>query len=209
MGKLSDVIARNIAALRIEKKYTQKELAEKIGLVKSSITNYETGTRTPSFEILQDIANALDVDIKTFFEKNIDSSLLVNKTEVSRKIPIISHASAGKGIFGIEEILDYIELPEKISAKCDFATYVSGNSMEPKIFHGDIICIKKDVILENGDIGLFFLNDNIFVKKFSFNPFNSELSLISLNKNYDPIIVTINDEFHELGKVICKFDYNF
>lgn len=209
MKNISSLVAKNIATLRVEKKYTQKELAEKIGLAKTSITNYETGTREPSFEILQNIANALEVDIQTFFKEKVDASDFLIPFPISNKIPIISHASAGKGIFGIEEILDYIELPQKLSTKCDFATYVNGNSMEPKIFHGDIICIKRDVILENGDIGLFFLNDNIYVKKFNFNPFTNEFSLISLNKNYDPIIITMNDEFHELGKVICKFDYNF
>lgn len=209
MKNISSLVAKNIAALRVGKKYTQKELAEKIGLAKTSITNYETGTREPSFEILQNIANALEVDIQTFFKEKVDASDFLTSFPISNKIPIISHASAGKGIFGIEEILDYIELPQKLSTKCDFATYVTGNSMEPKIFHGDIICIKRDIILENGDIGLFFLNDNIYVKKFNFNPFTNEFSLISLNKNYDPIIITMNDEFHELGKVICKFDYNF
>ncbi|MDH6457601.1 repressor LexA [Fusobacterium sp. PH5-7] len=209
MSNITELIAKNITKLRTEKKFTQKKLAEKIGLSKGAITNYEVGTRSPSFETLQEIADALEVDIQSFFKENIEVSDFFNKSSVNKKIPIISHASAGRGIFGIEEILDYIELPEKITTKCDFATYVKGNSMEPKIFHGDIICIKRDVILENGDIGLFFLNDNIYVKKFNFNPFTNEFSLISLNKNYDPIIITMNDEFHELGKVICKFDYNF
>lgn len=209
MCNITELIAKNITKLRIEKKYTQKKLAEKIGLTKGAITNYEIGTRSPSFEILQEIADALEVDIQAFFKENIEISDLLDKPSSNEKIPIISHASAGRGIFGVEEILDYIELPEKLTTKCDFATYVKGNSMEPKIFHGDIICIKRGIILENGDIGLFFLNDNIYVKKFNSNPFTNELFLVSLNENYDPIPVTINDEFHELGKVICKFDYNF
>ena len=125
------------------------------------------------------------------------------------RIPIISHASAGKGIFGEDEILDFIELPSKISLRCDFATYVIGNSMEPKIFDGDIVCIKKGLILENGDIGLFFFNENIYVKKFKLNPFTNQVSLVPLNKNYDSILVNDNDDFHEIGKVICKLDYNF
>lgn len=209
MYNIAELVAKNLTKLRTEKKYTQKKLAEKIGMTKGAITNYESGTRSPSFEILQEIANILEVNIQAFFEENLDTSAFFTKPSTNKKIPIISHASAGRGVFGIEDILDYIELPEKITTKCDFATYVKGNSMEPKILHGDIICIKRGIILENGDIGLFYLNENIYVKKFNFNPFTNELFLVSLNKNYDPIIVTMNDEFHELGKVICKFDYNF
>lgn len=202
-------LAENIANLRIKKRYTQKELADKLGVSKGTITSYESGVRTPPIEKLEEMAQEFGIDISLFFKPNITDLNVSIPSDTYSRIPVISHASAGRGIFGEDEILDFIELPSKISTKCDFATYVIGNSMEPKISDGDIICIKRDIILENGDIGLFFWNDNIYVKKFKINPFTDQISLESLNKNYDPITITANDEFHELGKVVCKFDYNF
>lgn len=202
-------LAENIAALRIKKKYTQKELADKLGVSKGTITSYESGVRTPPIEKLEEMAREFGVDISLFFKPNITDLNIVPSNNTYSRIPIISHASAGKGIFGEDEILDFIELPSKISLRCDFATYVIGNSMEPKIFDGDIVCIKKGLILENGDIGLFFFNENIYVKKFKLNPFTNQVSLVPLNKNYDSILVNDNDDFHEIGKVICKLDYNF
>lgn len=202
-------LAENIANLRIKKKYTQKELADRLGVSKGTITSYESGVRTPPIEKLEEMAQEFGVDISLFFKPNVIDLDITSSSNTYSRIPIISHASAGKGIFGEEEILDFLELPSKISTKCDFATYVVGNSMEPKISDGDIICIKRGLILENGDIGLFFLNDNIYVKKFKINPFTKQISLESLNKNYASLMVTIEDEFHELGKVVSKFDYNF
>lgn len=202
-------LAENIANLRIKKRYTQKELADRLGVSKGTITSYESGIRTPPIEKLEEMAQEFGVDISLFFKPNITDLNVTLSSDTISRIPVISHASARRGIFGEEEILDFIELPSKISTKCDFATYVVGNSMEPKISDGDIICIKRGLILENGDIGLFFLNDNIYVKKFKINPFTNQISLESLNKNYDSVMVTIEDEFHELGKVVCKFDYNF
>lgn len=202
-------LAENIANLRIKKRYTQKELADRLGVSKGTITSYESGVRTPPIEKLEEMAQEFGVDISLFFKPNVTDLDITSSSDTYSRIPIISHASAGKGIFGEEEILDFLELPSKISTKCDFATYVVGNSMEPKISDGDIICIKRGLILENGDIGLFFLNDNIYVKKFKINPFTKQISLESLNKNYASLMVTIEDEFHELGKVVSKFDYNF
>lgn len=202
-------LAENIAALRIKKKYTQKELADKLGVSKGTITSYESGVRTPPIEKLEEMAREFGVDISLFFKPNITDLNIMPSNNTYSRIPIISHASAGKGIFGEDEILDFIELPSKISLRCDFATYVIGNSMEPKIFDGDIVCIKKGLVLENGDIGLFFFNENIYVKKFKLNPFTNQVSLVPLNKNYDSILVNDNDDFHEIGKVICKLDYNF
>lgn len=202
-------LAENIANLRIKKRYTQKELADRLGVSKGTITSYESGVRTPPIEKLEEMAQEFGVDISLFFKPNVIDLDITSSSNTYSRIPIISHASAGKGIFGEEEILDFLELPSKISTKCDFATYVVGNSMEPKISDGDIICIKRGLILENGDIGLFFLNDNIYVKKFKINPFTKQISLESLNKNYASLMVTIEDEFHELGKVVSKFDYNF
>lgn len=202
-------LAKNIATLRIKKKYTQKELADKLGVSKGTITSYESGTRTPPIEKLEEMAQEFGIDISLFFKSDISNLNIISSNDTYSRIPIISHASAGKGIFGEEEILDFIELPSKISIRCDFATYVIGDSMEPRILDGDIVCVKKGLVLENGDIGLFFLNDNIYVKKFKTNPFTNQISLVPLNKNYDPILINENDDFHEIGKIICKFDYNF
>lgn len=56
-------IGINLKRIRTNKGITQKELAEKVGLVYSSYSNYENGNRLPKKEILEKIANALNVDI--------------------------------------------------------------------------------------------------------------------------------------------------
>ena len=46
---------------RKHKKYTQLELAEMIGVSRTSITNWEKGIRTPNFMKIVNLSNALDV----------------------------------------------------------------------------------------------------------------------------------------------------
>lgn len=55
------MIGENIKRYRLEKGLTQKELAEKSGITRESIGNYERGDRTPPADILNKIAVALDV----------------------------------------------------------------------------------------------------------------------------------------------------
>lgn len=45
---------------------TQQELADKVGLTKTSISCYESGTRTPTLETLIDLANELNVEVNYF-----------------------------------------------------------------------------------------------------------------------------------------------
>ena len=56
-------IGENIKQFRKNKKITQKELAEKIGVTDSAITKYEKGDREPNIETLNKIATALGVTI--------------------------------------------------------------------------------------------------------------------------------------------------
>lgn len=57
------IFSERLKALRIEKNLTQQELAEMIGTVKSTISQYETCKREPVLSILIKLANALDVSI--------------------------------------------------------------------------------------------------------------------------------------------------
>ncbi len=204
-------LARNIADLRIKKMYTQKGLADALGVSKGTITSYESGVRVPPIDKLEEIAKLFNIKITDFFVENINDINFSKESSTNSRIPIVSHASAGMGKDNFEgdEILDYLELPNKIGKKVDFGTYVVGDSMSPKILDGDIVFIKKDDILDDGDIGLFKLNDKIFIKKFKYNPFTQETFLVPLNKEYSIIPIKKTDDFSIIGKVICKIDYDF
>ncbi len=62
-----------IKELRNENRLTQKELAEKVGVTKSTIAAYENDTRLPSYEVLIKLANVFKVSI---------DSLLLNRSEL-------------------------------------------------------------------------------------------------------------------------------
>ena len=96
------------------------------------------------------------------------------------------------------EMIDITDTPE--ARKADFAITIKGNSMEPVYFDGDIVLVKQQPAVELGEIGIFNIENNGYIKKFGGD------RLISLNDAYDDIILSEYDEDrnHCLGKVIGR-----
>ena len=77
---------------------------------------------------------------------------------------------------------------------------VSGDSMEPLYLNGQIIWVHQQETLEDGEIGIFFLDGEAYVKKYHQTP--DGISLISMNKKYAPIKVSSGSVFRTFGKVV-------
>lgn len=126
------------------------------------------------------------------------------KTSSRRKASVIrifdNAVSAGTGDFLDSENYELKEIDETVPNGADFGVRVSGDSMMPRINDGDIIYIKKQDTLENGEIGIFSLDGNAYVKKLKST--RSGLSLISLNKKYSPIKVGEYSDFKIFGKAL-------
>ncbi|CBL27314.1 Predicted transcriptional regulator [[Ruminococcus] torques L2-14] len=72
--------------------------------------------------------------------------------------------------------------------------------MEPLYHTGDVAWIQKKDSLANGEIGIFYLNGNTYIKELHDEP--DGVYLISLNQKYRPIQVLESDSFKIFGKVI-------
>jgi len=71
----------SLKSLRKKANMSQEELANKVGLKKAVICLYESGKRKPSFEALQALADAFNVNISTLTgesETDIDEQRLIN-----------------------------------------------------------------------------------------------------------------------------------
>jgi repressor LexA len=108
------------------------------------------------------------------------------------------NASAGTGQLVIDNLPDKdIEIPDKPEYRnVSYAIGVNGSSMEPAFQDGDILLVEATQEIEVGDIGIFQINNECFVKKLG------EKELISLNKDYKNI--PLDETALTLGKVIGK-----
>lgn len=107
-------------------------------------------------------------------------------------------ASAGTGqiIFDMPPTkrIEIPDLPEY--RKADYAIGVNGNSMEPTYYDGDTLLVEMTEEIEIGEIGIFSVNNECFVKKLGQN------ELISLNPECDNI--ALNETAHCMGRVLGK-----
>lgn len=67
MGTEKRLLSNRIRILRAEKKMTQKELAEKVGVSRQTIISIEKGNYTPSLILGFEIANAFNIGINDVF----------------------------------------------------------------------------------------------------------------------------------------------
>lgn len=107
--------------------------------------------------------------------------------------------SAGTGSFLDGEDYEMYTSPD-IPEEASFGVYVSGDSMEPRYHNEELIWIEQTEQLEDGEIGIFYLDGKAYVKKFQNN--ENGTYLVSLNKKYDPIPVTENNSFKIFGRVL-------
>lgn len=135
---------------------------------------------------------------------SIEKAASLAKKSSARRAAVIrifdNAVSAGTGDFLDSENYELKDVDETVPFGADFGVRVSGDSMMPRIHDGDIIYIRKQDTLENGDIGIFSLDGNAYVKKLKSS--SDGLFLISLNKKYSPIPVGEYSDFKIFGKAL-------
>lgn len=109
--------------------------------------------------------------------------------------------SAGTGEFLLDDTFSLmVSIPlTNESRKADYLVATNGDSMEPLYHNGDILIVQKVEAVNIGEVGIFILDEQAYVKQLG------DGCLISLNAKYDPIPVG-PDGVKCIGKVIGTVD---
>ena len=132
ISKVTETFGENLKHLRQEKKYTRKQLAEKIGVAAITLAGYETGIRAPSLEKLILIADFFRVSIDSLFERNEFLDIDFQKKNLEWRFERIEKLMTIWGLV-IEEGLSRIMVPVK-SAFSDSIIYEMVDSKEIWIY---------------------------------------------------------------------------
>lgn len=133
-----------------------------------------------------DDSSSHEIDSNTF-----TSAILDNLTT----LPLIGRVAAGSPILAQEHIEKEIPVdPAMFEDKADYLLRVRGESMiDIGIFDGDLLAVKKTESARNGQIVVARINDEVTVKRFEKG--SKHITLIAENQQFEPIIVTPQDEF--------------
>jgi len=150
-----------------------------------TICKWETGVSKPTIDAflsICDICKVMDIR-QAFIEKRLLRLY---------DIPV----SAGLGNYLEDSDYEMIEVDDLVPDSADYAVRVSGDSMMPRFVDQQLVFIHEQPALNEGEIGIFCLNNEAYLKKLGRG------CLISLNPEFDPIQIREHDDFKVFGKVI-------
>ena len=193
-----------LKALRKRENLNQSELANAIGVSRSAIGMYESGQREPDFETMEAIADYFNVSMDYLHGKSYDN-IFQYKNIIPmpnmKKVPLVGTIACGEPILAVENIECEVEMPENIHA--DFALRCKGDSMiDAHIYDGDIVYIRKQPIVDNGEIAAVLIDDEATLKRFYRN--GDTVTLMPCNPKCTPFVYTgeqLND-LRILGKAV-------
>ena len=187
------------------------KLLEQYGVTMSpsGINKWAKGSALPNAYQMMAVCHALDLDVDiAYFRGNYipalndagmakvreyrDDLIASGKYKPQPKVvniikyiemPVSNLAvSAGTGAFLDEGNFEMVSFPEKsVPQGADFGLRVSGDSMEPVLHDGDVALVKRCPI-ENGDVGLFFVDGDMKCKQYCRDNYGN-VYLFSLNRS--------------------------
>lgn len=191
-----NIFAKNLKYYMEKSGKDRNEICKDLNLKYSTFSEWVNANKYPRIDKIELIANYFNIQKADLIEEH--------KTENKKNgvmVPVLGKVVAGIPLEAVEEILDYEEIPNDMAEQGEhFALQIKGDSMEPKYHDGDIVYVKTQKSVESGEIGIFCINDNVYIKKLECK--DDKCHLISLNPNYEPIDIAEIDDFKCFGKVL-------
>lgn len=201
---MSDISKRMLDII-LQKEISYGELSEKTGIPKSALQRYATGqTEKIPIDRLQIIASAIGTTtayLMGWEQTETIPSNIIPMPEM-RKIPLLGTIACGAPVFADEHMDGEVDIPSSIHA--DFALTCKGDSMiNARIFDGDIVYIRKQETVENGEIAAVLIDSEATLKRVKL--YDDHISLEPENPQYRPIVLWGEDmnTVRILGKAVA------
>lgn len=189
----------------------QIDIVEKTGISKGALSSYISGKYLPKQNNIYLIAKALNVSEGWLMGYDVPMEKQFHNQENNQlkkgvRIPVLGYVAAGVPIEAIEDIIDWEEIPEDIAMRGKyFGLSIKGHSMEPRICPGDVVIVRQQPDIENGELAIVLINgDEATCKKIIKH--KNGINLVSFNPSYEPMFYTkeevINLPVTILGKVV-------
>lgn len=196
---------QRIKLRRTELNMSQEELAFKLGYKsRSSINKIEMGDNDiPQSKILA-FANALDTTPSYLLGIDENKETADKRTAIGIKINVLGSVAAGIPIEAVEDIIDTEEISEDMANTGDFfGLKIKGDSMEPRIYDGDVVIVRRQDDADSGDIVIALVNgDDATCKRLA--KYAGGIGLISLNPKYAPMMFSNEDIKKKPVRIIGK-----
>ena len=217
-----------LKARRKELKLTQKEIAEQLGISFQAYSAWERGIKEPSKEKVFQLENILKVP-KGYFTQ-IEIVRLYNSLSKQGKDKVVLYArnlsqeEKAQKVTAMPERLYEYRVYERMSAGIgasvyddqnfdtvyfneelahDFASWVSGDSMEPKYQNGSVALIRETGFDYDGAVYAVVCNNQTYIKRVYRE--ENGLRLVSINPKYKDIFISYEEDPRIVGIIVGNF----
>ena len=217
-----------LKARRKELKLTQKEIAEELGISFQAYSAWERGIKEPSKEKVAQLEGILKVakgyftqieivrlynslskqgkDKVVLYARNLAQEEQAQKVaDMSKRLyeyRVYERMSAGIGasVYG-DQNFDTVYFNEELAH--DFASWVSGDSMEPKYQNGSVALIRETGFDYDGAVYAVVCNNQTYIKRV----YREEdgLRLVSINPKYKDIFISYEEDPRIVGIIVGNF----
>ena len=206
-----------ISAYRKEHNLSMEKFGELAGMSKAYVSMLERNRTqrgdepSPSIEMYRNVAKAIGIDVdelirkvdgKISFPTNLPSNILPMPQFVKK--PRLGAIACGKPILAEEDAEEFDMVPNDV--KSAFTLRCKGDSMvNARIFDGDIVYIRSQPEVENGEIAAVRIGEEATLKKVYFTPGSDRITLRACNPMYPDMEYegdTLND-IEILGKAVA------
>ncbi|WP_216729970.1 XRE family transcriptional regulator [Streptococcus mitis] len=217
-----------LKARRKELKLTQKEIAEQLGISFQAYSAWERGVKEPSKEKVAQLENILKVP-KGYFTQ-IEIVRLYNSLSKQGQEKVVLYA---RNLSQEEKVQKVIAMPERLyeyrvyermsagigasvyddrnfdtvyfneELAHDFASWVSGDSMEPKYQNGSVALIRETGFDYDGAVYAVVCNNQTYIKRVYRE--ENGLRLVSINPKYKDIFISYEEEPRIVGIIVGNF----
>lgn len=195
---------KNIKDRRKQLKMTQDELAKRTGYTdRSSIAKIEQGKIDLPESKIKIFADALLTTPSELYGYEGEER---RHERQSIWIHVLGSVRAGIPVEAITDIVDHEAITPQLAASGDFfALQIKGDSMQPRMFDGDVVIVRQQEDVDSGDTAIVLVNGEEATCKKIKKEANG-IWLIGLNSAFTPLFYS-NDDIVNLpvrivGKVI-------
>lgn len=184
---------------------TLEDVGNFVGVGKSTVRKWERGDiENMKRDKINLLSQVLKLSPLTFITGEVEYGMPDNIIPLpkTKAVPLLGTIACGKPILAVENVSCYVRIDEEV--KVDFALECKGDSMiNARIFDGDVVYIREQPDVENGEIAAVLIGEEATLKKVYKYP--SKIVLCPENPLYDDIVYSEEkmNEIRILGKAVA------
>lgn len=190
-------MAQRIKDLRVSQNLTLEQVANEVGVGKSTVRKWETGMianmRRDKIASLAKALHTTPAYLMGWIDEPHREITVDNLFRIeTKKFPLLGNIACGEPIMANEEVDLYVEAGANIQA--DFCLKAKGDSMiGARIYDGDIVFIRKQPMVEDGEIAAVIIDDEATLKRVYYDQEAGVLQLFAETRNIKPCVSVVKN----------------